>query len=116
MNLAARSCCIAGGTESMAFDYEQIWTTWDPWRGIPQDFNLGVALTHGQVQAGRGDVPALLWENAEGTARSFTYRQLDALSNRFASSLARLGVKRGDRVFLRLPNLPEFYIAALGIA
>ena len=33
-----------------------------------------------------------------------------------ASSLARLGVKRGDRVFLRLPNIPEFYIAALAVA
>lgn len=100
----------------MAFDYQRIWSTWDPWQGIPQQYNLGVALTHGQVQAGRGDVPALLWENAEGTTRSYTYQQLDALSSRFASSLARLGVKRGDRVFLRLPNLPEFYIAALGTA
>ena len=33
-----------------------------------------------------------------------------------ASSLAGLGVRRGDRVFLRLPNVPEFYIAALAIA
>src|SRR5215470_15132388 len=32
------------------------------------------------------------------------------------TSPAQLGVKRGDRVFLRLCNLPEFYIAALGIA
>lgn len=100
----------------MAFDYEQIWSSWDPWKGIPQQYNLGVALTHGQVQAGRGDMLALLWENAEGATRSFTYRQLDALSSRFASSLARLGVNHSDRVFLRLPNVPEFYIAALGIA
>ena len=48
--------------------------------------------------------------------RARYHRQLDALSSRFASSLGRLGVKRGDRVFLRLCNLPEFYIAALGIA
>jgi acetyl-CoA synthetase len=101
---------------NMAFDYDRIWSTWDPWAGIPQQYNLGAALTQGQVAAGRGDVPALLWENAAGATRSFTYRQLDALSSRFASSLAGLGVERGDRVFLRLPNLPEFYIAALGIA
>src|SRR5205823_10164166 len=48
--------------------------------------------------------------------RSSTYRQLDALSTRFASALHRLGVRRGDRVFLRLPSRPEFYTAALGAA
>src|SRR5262249_22215646 len=40
----------------------------------------------------------------------------DAASNRFASSLQRLGVRRGDRVFLRLPNRPEFYVASLAAA
>jgi acyl-coenzyme A synthetase/AMP-(fatty) acid ligase len=100
----------------MAFDYNQIWSSWDPWARIPAEYNLGDALTGGEVRAGRGETLALLWENASGVARSFTYRQLDALSSRLASSLARHGVKRGDRVFLRLPNVPEFYIAALGIA
>ena len=100
----------------MPFEYDRVWSAWDPWAGIPEKYNLGAALTQGQVAAGRGDVPALLWENAAGATRSFTYRELDALSSRFASSLARLGVKRSDRVFLRLSNLPEFYIAAMGIA
>src|SRR5260370_19847911 len=100
----------------MDFDYDYNWSAWDPWAGIPDEYNLGAALTRGQVAAGRGDVAALLWENAAGATRSFTYRQLDALSSRFASSLGRLGVKGGDRVFLRLCNLPEFYIAALGTA
>lgn len=89
---------------------------WDPWKPIPAEFNLGVALTKGQVARGLGAKPALLSENAAGQCRSFTYAQLDALSNRLASWLHRLGVQRGDRVFLRLPNLPEFYIAALAVA
>src|SRR5262249_7073843 len=100
----------------MAFDYDRIWSTWDPWAGIPEEYNLGVALTRGQVAAGHGDVLALVWENAAGATRSYTYCQPDAVPSRFASALGRLGVKRGDRVFLRLCNLPEFYIAALGIA
>ena len=90
--------------------------TWDPWARIPAEYNLGVGLTVGQVKQGRGDKPALLWENATGATRAYTYSQLDALSNRFADSLQRLGVRRGDRVFLRLPSRPEFYVAALGIA
>jgi acetyl-CoA synthetase len=90
--------------------------TWDPWQPIPLQYNLGVALTRGQVHAGHGDKPALLWENAAGMSRTFTYSQLDVLSNRFASSLRRLGARHGDRVFLRLPNRPEFYVAALAVA
>jgi acetyl-CoA synthetase len=99
-----------------SLDDQTLLSSWDPWAGIPTDFNLGVALTHGQVLEGRGDKAALLWENAAGAARALTYRELDVLSNRLASSLAGLGVGRGDRVFLRLPNVPEFYIAALAIA
>lgn len=100
----------------MSFEYERIWKSWDPWAGIPHEYNLGVALTAGQVQAGHGDKLALLCENAAGETRTLTYRQLDAVSNRLASSLSRLNVRRGDRVFLRLPNVPEFYIAALAVA
>jgi acetyl-CoA synthetase len=100
----------------VALDYEALCRTWDPWRFIPADYNLGVALTRGQVERGRGDRPALLWENASGQARALTYRQLDALSDRLASALDRLGVRGGDRVFLRLPNVPEFYVAALAAA
>jgi acetyl-CoA synthetase len=89
---------------------------WNPWSHVPTEYNLGAALTAGQVRRGQGDKPALLWENLVGQTQSFTYAQLDALSSRFASGLERLGVRRGDRVFLRLPNRPEFYVAALGIA
>src|SRR5262245_35125330 len=89
---------------------------WDPWAPIPEQFNLGMYLTHGQVRAGHGDRPALLWESAGGRTLRLTYAQLDALTNRLASALRRLGVGRGDRVFLRLPNVPEFYVAALAVA
>ena len=89
---------------------------WDPWASIPPAYNLGAALTRGQLQRGHTNKTALLWENAAGRRKSFTYGELEALTNRLASSLAQRGVCRGDRVFLRLPNLPEFYITALAIA
>src|SRR5437660_1219864 len=100
----------------MTLDYQKVCQAWDPWQRIPDSYNLGAALTHGQVAQGKGQKLALLWENASGRTRSFTYSQLDSLSNRLASSLDRLGVKHGERVFLRLPNVPEFYIAALAVA
>ncbi|HWZ19725.1 MAG TPA: alpha/beta fold hydrolase [Ktedonobacteraceae bacterium] len=43
------------------------------------------------------------------------YRELDRLSNRFAHALQRLGVKKGDRVAIVLPNIPQFVIAFYGI-
>src|SRR5260370_17336606 len=44
----------------------------------------------------------------------FTYGQLDALSNQVASSLKAAGLKRGDRVGLMLPNVPQFPMAYFG--
>src|SRR5512141_3065534 len=44
-----------------------------------------------------------------------TYRQLDTAATRFAAGLQSLGVKKGDRVMLFLPNSPQFVIAFYGI-
>ena len=41
-----------------------------------------------------------------------TYRQLNDLVNHFAAGLQGLGVKKGDRVGIMLPNCPQFIIAA----
>ena len=43
-----------------------------------------------------------------------SYRQLDGLANRFANALIRLGVRRGDRVAIQLPNFPQFVFAFYG--
>jgi long-chain acyl-CoA synthetase len=43
-----------------------------------------------------------------------TYHQLELLSDRFANALVKLGVKKGDRVALFLPNIPQFIIAYFG--
>ncbi len=47
--------------------------------------------------------------------QEITYSQLELLSNQFANALAKLGVKKGDRVALFLPNIPQFIIAYFGI-
>jgi acyl-coenzyme A synthetase/AMP-(fatty) acid ligase len=99
----------------MAGDYERLCQTWRPWKFVDDSVNLGAALTLDQIAQGRGDKPALLWENASGRTCAYTYTQLDVVSRRLGSALRRFGIKSGDRVFLRLPNIPEFYIAALAI-
>ena len=102
-------------TKSQA-EYEQLSRETDPWVNIPPRYNLGTALTTAHVEGGRGDHPCLLWENSAGQSRQLTYAEIDEASTRGAAALGRLGVQAGDRVLLRLPNLPEFYIASLAIA
>jgi len=46
---------------------------------------------------------------------SMTYGQVDDLSSRFATALVSLGVKKGDRVAIFLPNMPQFVLAYFGI-
>jgi long-chain acyl-CoA synthetase len=53
--------------------------------------------------------PAILFKGA-----TLTFRQLGELSDAFAAALTSLGVKRGDRVALVLPNCPQFMIAEFG--
>ena len=88
-------------------------SNWDPWACIPHSYNAGLDLSTEQVVRGRGDRVALHWENAAGARCSLTYRELDERSTALACALRRMGVGAGDRVLLRLPNIPEFYIAAI---
>jgi long-chain acyl-CoA synthetase len=46
--------------------------------------------------------------------RTMIYRELDDLCDRFAASLSSLNVKKGDRLALLLPNLPQFLICYFG--
>ncbi len=43
-----------------------------------------------------------------------TYAQLSTLAHRFAIGLQKIGVKKGDRVAIALPNIPQYLIAFLG--
>jgi len=45
---------------------------------------------------------------------TLTYAQFSSLANRFAAGLQRLGVQKGDRVAISLPNIPQFPIAFYG--
>ncbi|MFQ6073984.1 MAG: AMP-binding protein, partial [Candidatus Bathyarchaeia archaeon] len=46
--------------------------------------------------------------------KRITYRELDMLSDRFATALHDMGVKKGDRVALYLPNVPQYVISYYG--
>jgi acetyl-CoA synthetase len=59
------------------------------------------------------DKPAIIWEGEPGDHRVFTYQELHDEVCRFANVLRELGVKKGDRVALYMPMIPELPIAML---
>ncbi|SHK48804.1 AMP-binding protein [Hymenobacter psychrotolerans] len=69
------------------------------------------------VQNGRAEQPALLYDSpVTGTRRAYTYRELLDLTARCAGGLRELGVAKGDRVIVYMPNMPEAVVAMLACA
>ena len=72
-----------------------------------------------QIAQGRGDKTAILWEGepldpgGKPEIRRITYEQLRDDVARFANGLKNLGVKRGDRVTIYMPMVPEAAVAML---
>src|SRR5262249_17982698 len=77
-----------------------------------------------QIELDRGDKAAILWEGepeagrpgSGGSVHRITYRHLRDEVCRFANGLKSLGVKKGDRVTIYMPMVPEAAIAMLACA
>jgi long-chain acyl-CoA synthetase len=89
-----------------------------PWlrhyeQGVPVTLGLPkrplFRLLHSTVRR-YGNRPALVF-----AGRTLTYKQLDAECNRLANALRSLGVEKGTRVMVLLPNTPQFVIAYYAI-
>ncbi len=75
--------------------------------------NLSYNSLDYQIEKGNGDRIALIWEPepVEEEAVKVTYKELHRLVSKFANVLKGLGVKKGDRVGIYLPMIPEAVIA-----
>jgi acetyl-CoA synthetase len=62
------------------------------------------------------DKPAILFEGEPGDRRRITYGELSVAVNRLANGLKSLGVRKGDRVGIYLPMVPEAAVAMLACA
>ncbi len=67
------------------------------------------------VLAGNGDRVAYHWEGEPGDTRTLTYAQLTTEVKKAANALAALGIGKGDRVAIYLPNIPEAVISMLAV-
>jgi len=75
-----------------------------------QRFNPTEELLGKAVAAGRGERTAVLFED-----HRITYNQLLTQANKFANALRDLGVKEGDRIILRTPNIPPALVTNFAI-
>jgi len=80
------------------------------------ELNASVNCLDRHVATARRNKAALIWEGEPGEKRTLTYWDLYREVNKFASVLKRLGVRRGDRVAIYMPMIPEVAIAMLACA
>ncbi|MEC4848152.1 MAG: acetate--CoA ligase [Nitrosarchaeum sp.] len=67
-------------------------------------------------QQNKAEKPAILWEGENGDSRILTYKDMWKQVQKLANVLKSLGVKKGDRVTIYLPMIPELPISMLACA
>ncbi|PKL75791.1 MAG: acetate--CoA ligase [Candidatus Melainabacteria bacterium HGW-Melainabacteria-1] len=103
-------------------DWDQPWQTvldWQPpfakWF-VEGKLNVSSNCLDRHLSGWRRNKAAIIWEGEPGDSRVLTYQTLHREVCRFANVLKRLGVRKGDRVCLYLPMIPELPIAMLACA
>ena len=77
--------------------------------------NIGEYCSDRICRMGKGNKPALIWEDHKGGIKKYTYNDIRILSNTIADYLKNLGLNPGDRICLFMDKVPELYIGFLGI-
>jgi acetyl-CoA synthetase len=105
--------------EGNRLEWIEPWTelyTWDApyakWY-LGGKLNVSVNCLDRHVRAGNGDRVAYHWIGEPGDTRTITYRDLLDEVCRFTNALRTLGVKKGDRVAIYMPMIPELPVAML---
>jgi len=79
--------------------------------------NIAYNCLDRHLENGRADKVAIIWEGEpEGDSKKFTYRELHREVSKFANVLKKHGIKKGDRVCIYMPMIPELAIAMLACA
>ena len=80
---------------------------------IPQYFNFGFDVVDKWAQD-RTKVALISVDSTGKLAQYHTFWDLKVLSDKYANVLKSQGIKKGDRVFVMLPRIPEWYVVMLG--
>jgi acetyl-CoA synthetase len=78
--------------------------------------NIAYNALDRHIEAGKGDKLAIIWEDETGRKKKFTYHELSDEVNKMANALRGIGIRKGDRVAIYMPNVPEIAISMLACA
>ena len=108
--------------ESQRLDWMEPWTELLDWQPpyakwfVGGKLNVSVNCLDRHVANGLGDRVAYFWEGEPGDTRTITYAELLDETCRMANALRSMGVKKGDRVAIYMPMIPELPVAMLACA
>jgi acyl-coenzyme A synthetase/AMP-(fatty) acid ligase len=80
---------------------------------VPEYFNFATEVI--DKWASDPNKLGMLWIGAHGEERHITFAQFAERSSRAANAFAKLGIKKGDRVLVMLPRIPEWWESVLGL-
>jgi len=108
--------------QARALDWMSPWTRVLDWKPpharwfVEGKLNASANCLDRHLRGPRRNKAAIIWEGEPGDRRVLTYWDLSREVGRCANALKRLGVKRGDRVAIYLPMVPEAAVAMLACA
>ena len=109
--LAATATADAAATAD-AYDTLHAGFRWQ----VPKHFNLAqVCCTRWARNAASAGTVAIAWEHEDGRAGTLSYAALQTQADRLSHALVRLGVQRGDRVAIVMPQRPETAVAHIAV-
>ncbi len=80
----------------------------------PEYFNFAYDIIDYWAKRDRNKL-CMIWTNQFGDERRFTFFEMARLANQAANLLIKQGIRRGDRVFMMVPRLPEWWIFSLAM-
>ena len=117
-----RESIVNPGSGANLQDYDQAYATFR-WEDVEKEFDWHttgkVNMAHEAIDrhciTSRRDKVALHFVKGDVDVK-YTFDQMRELSNKFGNVLRKLGVVKGDRIFIFMPRSPELYVSIIGIA
>jgi acetyl-CoA synthetase len=110
-------------TFASELEWSRTWTKVLDWSDPPHakwfvggQINASTNCVDRHIHTARRNKAAIIWEGEPGDRRTLTYFDLYRQVSAFANVLKSLGVKKGDRVAIYMPLVPELAIAMLACA
>lgn len=96
--------------------WDKVWESTDTFPGkwfSGGKLNVSYNCIDRHIKNGRGDQVAIIWEGDDGIEKKFTFMELLKQVSKVANAMKAAGLKKGDRIAIWLPMIPELAIIML---